>query len=52
MKGMKVFNSIIQNPISENALEDIFVFFDKNNDGCIDYAEFICGLKIGTKKTT
>ena len=51
MKGMSAFNSLLQNPISENSLEDIFVYFDKNNDGFVDYSEFICGLKIVSKQT-
>lgn len=43
--GLKEFSSYLKLPVTE-PLRQLFAFFDRNNDGAIDFREYVIGLTV------
>ena len=41
MTAMRAFNSILEKPVDEGAIESLFTMLDVNQDGTVDYEELM-----------
>jgi protein phosphatase len=44
--GLQTFNVVLNSPLSDDQIEELLSYLDKNNDGVISYKEFFDGFRV------